>query len=96
MIARHLGLAEGTVKSHLVQIFKALGVHNRTAAVMAAQEPFASAKLHLVAQSQAEVGHPNRDSRGATANQRMSPGARRSSSIRFATLARGSPLKAQD
>ena len=45
MIARKLGLAEGTVKSHLVQIFHVLGVHNRTAAVMVAQELFASAKV---------------------------------------------------
>jgi DNA-binding NarL/FixJ family response regulator len=44
MIARQLGLAEGTVRSHLVQIFQILGVHNRTAAVMVAQELFASGK----------------------------------------------------
>ena len=37
MIARQLGLVEGTVKSHLVQIFHQLGVRNRTSAVMAAQ-----------------------------------------------------------
>jgi len=44
MIARKLGLVEGTVKSHLVQIFHVLGVRNRTSAVMAAQELFASEK----------------------------------------------------
>jgi DNA-binding NarL/FixJ family response regulator len=37
MIARKLGLVEGTVKSHLVQIFHVLGVRNRTSAVVAAQ-----------------------------------------------------------
>jgi DNA-binding NarL/FixJ family response regulator len=37
MIARRLGLVEGTVKSHLVQIFGVLGVRNRTAAVVAAR-----------------------------------------------------------
>jgi len=36
-IARRLGLVEGTVKSHLVQIFHVLGVHNRTSAVVAAR-----------------------------------------------------------
>jgi len=45
MIARRLGLVEGTVKSHLVHIFGVLGVRNRTAAVVAAQalrtDPFA-------------------------------------------------------
>ncbi|MEP7275621.1 MAG: response regulator transcription factor [Betaproteobacteria bacterium] len=37
VIARHLGVAEGTVKVHLLAIFRALGVRNRTAAVLAAQ-----------------------------------------------------------
>lgn len=34
-IARELGLAEGTVKIHVAAIFKALGVSNRTQAVLA-------------------------------------------------------------
>ncbi|MGF6725498.1 DNA-binding NarL/FixJ family response regulator [Paraburkholderia sp. GAS41] len=33
MIARELGVAEGTVKVHLSVIFRALGVHNRSAAI---------------------------------------------------------------
>ncbi len=37
VIARHLGVTEGTVKVHLLAIFRALGVRNRTAAVLAAQ-----------------------------------------------------------
>ncbi len=37
MIAKRMGLVEGTVKSHLVQIFHLLGVRNRTSAVMAAR-----------------------------------------------------------
>lgn len=37
MIAHELGMLEGTVKSHLVQIFHLLGVRNRTSAVVAAQ-----------------------------------------------------------
>jgi DNA-binding NarL/FixJ family response regulator len=37
-IARELGLAEGTVKVHVTAILKALGVKNRTQAVLAAGE----------------------------------------------------------
>ncbi|HPE00540.1 MAG TPA: response regulator transcription factor [Burkholderiaceae bacterium] len=37
LIARELGLTEGTVKVHLMAIFKALGARNRTEAVLAAQ-----------------------------------------------------------
>jgi DNA-binding NarL/FixJ family response regulator len=36
VIARELGIAEGTVKAHLSAAFRALGVHNRTEAVYAA------------------------------------------------------------
>ena len=36
VIAVDLGIAEGTVKTHLSAAFKALGVHNRTEAVFAA------------------------------------------------------------
>ncbi len=41
VIAAELGIAEGTVKTHLSAAFKILGVHNRTEAV------FAAAKLGL-------------------------------------------------
>lgn len=37
VIARHLGVTEGTVKVHLLAIFRALKVRNRTAAVISAQ-----------------------------------------------------------
>jgi DNA-binding NarL/FixJ family response regulator len=37
LIAYELGLSEGTVKIHVTAIFKALGVRNRTQAVIAAQ-----------------------------------------------------------
>jgi DNA-binding NarL/FixJ family response regulator len=36
-IARELGVTEGTVKVHLLAVFRALDVRNRTAAVLAAQ-----------------------------------------------------------
>jgi DNA-binding NarL/FixJ family response regulator len=36
-IARALGITEGTVKVHLLSVFRALGVRNRTEAVLAAQ-----------------------------------------------------------
>jgi len=37
VIARELGLTEGTVKVHLLAVYRALEVHNRTSAVLAAQ-----------------------------------------------------------
>jgi two-component system, NarL family, nitrate/nitrite response regulator NarL len=37
LIARELGITEGTVKVHLLAVFRALDVRNRTAAVVAAQ-----------------------------------------------------------
>jgi DNA-binding NarL/FixJ family response regulator len=37
LIARNLGVTEGTIKVHLLAIFRALNVRNRTAAVIAAQ-----------------------------------------------------------
>ena len=37
LIARDLGLTEGTVKVHLLAIFRALGARNRTDAVLIAQ-----------------------------------------------------------
>ena len=36
LICRELGLSESTVKTHLAAIFRRLGVHNRTQAVLAA------------------------------------------------------------
>jgi DNA-binding NarL/FixJ family response regulator len=40
VIARELGVTEGTVKVHLLAVFRALGVRNRTAAVIAARSFF--------------------------------------------------------
>jgi DNA-binding NarL/FixJ family response regulator len=37
VIARELGITEGTVKVHLIAVFRALNVRNRTAAVIAAE-----------------------------------------------------------
>ena len=37
LIARELGITEGTVKAHLLAVFRVLNVRNRTAAAMAAQ-----------------------------------------------------------
>ena len=37
LIARELGITEGTVKVHLLAVFRVLNVRNRTAAVLAAQ-----------------------------------------------------------
>jgi DNA-binding NarL/FixJ family response regulator len=39
-IARALGVSEGTVKVHLIAVFRTLNVRNRTAAVLAAQRYF--------------------------------------------------------
>jgi DNA-binding NarL/FixJ family response regulator len=36
-IARQLGVTEGTIKVHLLGVFRALNVRNRTAAVISAQ-----------------------------------------------------------
>lgn len=44
-IARALGLAEGTVKIHVTAILKALGVRNRTQAVIAAGKILKDARL---------------------------------------------------
>ena len=38
--ARELGVTEGTVKVHLLAVFRALDVRNRTSAVLAAQRLF--------------------------------------------------------
>jgi DNA-binding NarL/FixJ family response regulator len=38
LIARELGLSEGTVKAHLLAIFRVLRARNRTAAVVLAQQ----------------------------------------------------------
>ena len=46
-IASDLGLAAGTVKIHISNIFKALNVRNRTQAVIAAGEILASAGKEL-------------------------------------------------
>jgi DNA-binding NarL/FixJ family response regulator len=94
LIARQLGLAEGTVRSHLVQIFQILGVHNRTAAVMAAQESLASAKLHLVAEGHTKFGNGNPELHDATVIRRSS-GSRRSSPVCRVTLRPRSSLKAK-
>jgi len=40
VIARELGVTEGTVKVHLLAVFRALDVRNRTSAVLAAQRIF--------------------------------------------------------
>jgi DNA-binding NarL/FixJ family response regulator len=37
LIARELGVTEGTVKVHLLAVFRALDVRNRTAAALAAK-----------------------------------------------------------
>lgn len=37
LIARNLGVTEGTIKVHLLAVFRVLNVRNRTAAVLAAQ-----------------------------------------------------------
>ena len=38
LIARELGITEGTVKSHVATIFDVLNVHNRVSAVAAARK----------------------------------------------------------
>lgn len=43
-IARHLGVAEGTVKIHCAAIFRYLGVSNRTQAAIAAENYFKSVR----------------------------------------------------
>ena len=56
MVARHLGLSEGTVKAHVVNIFKKVGVRSRAALMVLYKEkradkrgvsPFASDDLAL-------------------------------------------------
>ena len=42
-IARRLGIAEGTVKTHVATIFDVLNVHNRVSAVAAARDAAAVA-----------------------------------------------------
>jgi DNA-binding NarL/FixJ family response regulator len=43
-----MNISEGTVKAHLSEVFRALGVHNRTEAV------FVAAKLGLTSQETGE------------------------------------------
>jgi DNA-binding NarL/FixJ family response regulator len=52
-IARELGVSEGTVKVHLLAIFRALDARNRTQAVLAAQK-----KLRADGQSAERPGVP--------------------------------------
>ena len=42
LIARELDISESTVKAHLIAIFRVLGVHNRTEAVIAAAKRLSS------------------------------------------------------
>ena len=47
LIARDLGLSEGTVKVHLLAIYRVLNARNRTAAVVAAQKWLQAAQARL-------------------------------------------------
>jgi DNA-binding NarL/FixJ family response regulator len=48
IVAHEMNISEGTVKAHLSEVFRALGVHNRTEAV------FVAAKLGLTSRETGE------------------------------------------
>ena len=74
-VAADLHVSEATIKAHLTGIFRKLGVHNRTQAMLALQPVLGGASGGGLAQS-ANPSRPKRAFRVMTASRTIATGSR--------------------